>query len=243
MSSERGLMGLLERNRKKLGDDLPTVAIRKNWSPAGFSIHKVTPDIIKEHAYGKTIDVGCGDMQYKDIIRAKVGEYDTVDKTKKKDAVKFQGDAQDLHFIADGTYDTVISTSVLEHLPNPFKAMSEMSRILKKGGTLIVTAPMICQLHEEPYDFYRFTKYGFEFMLKDSGFEVQKIIPQAGIFSFLGHQFSMLFVCLFWGVPVLKWIVFGINFIICVIPCYVLDKIFDRGKKLALGYTCVAKKI
>lgn len=240
---QRGLRGLLKRNRQRIKEELKTVEQRRHFSPAGYSIYDVTRPAILEYTHGKVIDVGCGDMAYKDIILSRVSEYDTMDRIKRFPEVKFEGDVQDMHFIKDETYDTVISTSVLEHVRNPFRAVSEMRRILKKGGTLIISAPMLCRLHEEPYDFFRFTKYGFKSILEDSGFKVIKIMPEAGLFSFIGHQFSTVFVCAFWHIPVIKNIAFFINKWLCVMPCYLLDKIFDKDKSLAYGYTCVAEKI
>jgi len=243
MAKKNRIRNLLKTNRQKVKQELDTVEKRREFSPVGRSLYDVTPPAILEHVHGKVIDVGCGNMTYRSVILCKVLDYDTMDKTKHLPEIKFQGDVQDMHFIKDETYDTAISISMLEHVQNPFKAIAEMHRILKKGGKLIVSAPMLYRLHEEPYDFFRFTKYAFQHLLESTGFKVIQIKPQAGIFSFIGHQFSTLFVCLFWHIPVLKQITFFLNKWLCVIPCYLLDKMFDKKKTLAYGYTCVAQKI
>jgi len=60
----------------------------------------------------------------------------------------------------DESFDAIIIMEVLEHVPNPFQAASELCRLLKPGGRLILSVPYIFPLHDRPYDFFRFTKYG-----------------------------------------------------------------------------------
>ena len=55
-------------------------------------------------------------------------------------ATAVQGDALALPF-ADGTFDRVIASEVLEHIPDDVAAMSELSRVLRPGGTMAVTVP------------------------------------------------------------------------------------------------------
>lgn len=66
-------------------------------------------------------------------------------------------DVTDLKNYADNTYDFVIMDQVLEHVSNPYKAVSEAHRILKKGGWFINTTPFLIEIHEVPVDFWRFT--------------------------------------------------------------------------------------
>jgi 2-polyprenyl-3-methyl-5-hydroxy-6-metoxy-1,4-benzoquinol methylase len=42
---------------------------------------------------------------------------------------------------ADGSCDTVVSCETIEHVPDPFKAVQELARILKPGGRLFLTTP------------------------------------------------------------------------------------------------------
>ena len=233
---------LLKRNRLKLNEEKRTIEERRHFSPAIYASYKVTLPEILTYIHGKLIDIGCGDMPYKDIILDKITQYDTFDIEKRVPEVKFVGDIQDMDVIADGSYDSAICLEVLEHVQDPFRAIAEIHRILNKGGTLILSVPHLSRLHEAPYDFYRYTKYGIRYILEEVGFEVLKIVPQGGIFSFLGHQFSSISVCLFWHIPVIKRVVFLVNTWLCVRPCYLLDKVFDREKTFALGYTCVARK-
>ncbi len=72
------------------------------------------------------------------------------------------GDVMNLH-IAENTYDAVLCLAVLEHVPRPWKAMSEMCRVLKPGGLVFVYVPFLSPYHAQPGyygDFFRFTREG-----------------------------------------------------------------------------------
>ena len=55
-------------------------------------------------------------------------------------AVAVQGDALALPF-ADETFDRVICSEVLEHIPDDVGAMAELARVLRRGGTMAITVP------------------------------------------------------------------------------------------------------
>ncbi|MCP4634131.1 MAG: class I SAM-dependent methyltransferase [candidate division Zixibacteria bacterium] len=234
--------GLLHRNRLKINEELRTPDQRKHFSPATYGAHQVTVPAILKYAQGKLIDIGCGDLPFKEIIEQKVEQYDTFDVERRVPEVKYVGDIQDMTEIKDNQYDSVLCLEVLEHIPDPFKACDEMNRVMKSGGMLILSIPHLSRLHEEPHDHFRYTKYGLKGMLEKSGFEIISIEPRGGIFSFLGHQISTMLVCTTFHIPVIKEIVFFLNKWFCVKLSYFLDSILDKKKIFALGYTCVAKK-
>jgi len=64
----------------------------------------------------------------------------------------------------DASFDTVICIQVLEHVPEPWNVLKEFARILKKDGFLFLTLPHSVPIHQEPYDFYRYTKYGVQYL-------------------------------------------------------------------------------
>ena len=76
---------------------------------------------------------------------------------------------------SDGEFDYVFSTEVMEHVPEPKEFLNEIYRVLKPGGILIMTVPFMQPLHEEPYDFYRYTKYGLKHLLDNTGFSSHEI--------------------------------------------------------------------
>lgn len=149
---------------------------------------------VKTYAHGRLLDVGCGDKPYENIFR-NVNEYVGIDLPIEQSANKSEKNA-DIFCSAlklpfeDATFDTVLSTQVLEHVPDPRLMFSEMSRVLKKDGILILTAPFIWSLHEEPHDYFRYTKYGLRYLAKNSGFEIIYIKPTCGSMRVVGQKIA-----------------------------------------------------
>ena len=71
-------------------------------------------------------------------------------------------------------------TEVLEHLEEPGRGLAEAHRLLRPGGGIILTTPLVWPLHEEPRDFYRFTPYGLRHLLGRAGFEAIEVRPLSG---------------------------------------------------------------
>lgn len=64
-------------------------------------------------------------------------------------------------------FDVIVISEVLEHVPYPHLAMRNIHQTLNKEGRLILTVPFIFPIHDRPYDYYRYTRYGLEFLLKE----------------------------------------------------------------------------
>jgi len=124
---------------------------------------------VKQYANtGKTLDIGCSGGPYAQYFPNRIG----VD-IKKAPEVDVVADAHDLHMFKDEEFDCVLCTEVLEHLHTPAQAIQEMRRVLKKDGVLLLTTRFLFPLHDVPHDYYRFTKYGLQHLLKD--FEIIEI--------------------------------------------------------------------
>jgi SAM-dependent methyltransferase len=112
-------------------------------------------------AGSKVLDVGAGTCPYKYLFNH--CDYKTHD-FKKYEGVKLNGeqDYGKIDYVSDivnipiedNSFDVVLCTEVLEHVPEPIKALEEMSRLLKPGGRLLITAPLGSGLHQLPYHYY-----------------------------------------------------------------------------------------
>jgi len=136
---------------------------------------------------GKLLDVGCGSKPYFLLLAPLVDKYIGVDwpsSTGLNGRVDILATSTGLPFKSD-SFDTVLCTEVVEHVPETLQFFKELNRVLRPGGHLILTAPQICWLHREPADFYRFTRYGLKYLAEKSGFDVVYIRPRGGLGAFL----------------------------------------------------------
>jgi SAM-dependent methyltransferase len=120
---------------------------------------------------GSLIDVGCGEMPFRTMLPRHV-DYHGIDVAQAID-FKMQGgkeittfDGQKIPF-ADASFDNALCTEVLEHAEHPEILITEMYRVLKRGGMLLATIPFSARVHYAPYDFNRFTRHRLEQMFAD----------------------------------------------------------------------------
>lgn len=140
-------------------------------------------------------DVGCGTKPFAGYLSEKGISYvgiDTVDGfygTKFLDVV---GTA-DAVPLGDAVADAVVSSQVIEHLPDPEAAIAEANRILKRGGLFFISFPFLYPLHAAPRDYFRYSRHGFEAICDRHGFEVVERHHQAG-FWYAASIYSDLYV-------------------------------------------------
>jgi len=131
---------------------------------------------------GKLIDIGCGEKWKKDLVGRFVDEYiglDHADTQHDKSNIDLLGTVYKIP-VDDNTFDSAICTAVLEHVEEPSDAIKECLRVLDKGGHAVYTVPLFWHLHEEPRDFFRYTKYGLEYLFEKNGFEIIEIKALSG---------------------------------------------------------------
>ena len=76
------------------------------------------------------------------------------------------GDVMKLPF-KDSTFDLVFSQAVLEHVPNPFRAVEEMRRVAKPGGTIWAGMAFMQPVHAVPSHYFNATVWGIEELFRN----------------------------------------------------------------------------
>lgn len=191
---------------------------------------------------GYLIDIGCGTKPYKDLLAPYVTEHvgiDHQDTLHDKSNIDRFGTAYELP-AQDEEFDYALCTAVLEHLEEPEQALRECHRVLKRGGVAIYSVPFIWHLHEEPRDFYRFSKYGLKYLFEKAGFEIVEIKALSGFWVTFGQLFVYNIYRFNRGplryipvIPALCLIIQGAS--------YLLDKI-DKTEQWTWMYMAVARK-
>lgn len=161
------------------------------WKFNWLANHKIIAALeqVRSHAHGELLDIGCGSKPFAPIFAGRVSRYWGSDLAASR---YLGGDRPDAFASAEaqpfksGTFDTVLGLSMLTYLPEPGRMIDEAHRVLRPGGTLILEFTQMVPLHDEPWDFFRFTRFGAKYLLERSGFEVVEVVPIGGLWARVG---------------------------------------------------------
>ena len=93
----------------------------------------------------------------------------------------------------NASFDTILCTEVLEHIPDPIAALSEFHRLLKSGGEVIITAPFNSLTHFAPYHYSTgFSKYFYEHHLTKLGFTITEITANGDWSEYFSQELRRL---------------------------------------------------
>ena len=195
-----------------------------------------------QYLQGRLIDIGCGEKPYEALLSEFVTEHIGVD----HEATLHETSRIDLfgsaYEIPDetGAFDSAICTAVLEHLEEPEQALRECMRVLRPGGVAIYSVPFIWHIHEEPRDFFRYSKFGLRYLFEKVGAEILELRPLSGFWLTFGQLLVYNIYRLNRG-P-LRWlrIVDGLGILIQW-AAFGLDKL-DRTEQWTWMYLVVARK-
>jgi SAM-dependent methyltransferase len=136
------------------------------------------------------LDAGAGDCPYKlyfSLMRYESADFCQINKVYGE--ITYVCDLTTIP-VEDNRFDLILCSQALEHVPEPGKVLEEFLRVLKPGGSLWLTTPLFYEEHETPYDFYRYTRYGLQYLLEKAGFSIRRIDWLEGYFGTLAYQLS-----------------------------------------------------
>ena len=134
---------------------------------------------------GDLLDVGCGNRPYRALL-SRIATYLPYDIDAQGSTPGVIGTAERLPFASE-SFDSVLCTQVLEHVADPWRVVEEIRRVLRPGGRVVLSAPQAWRLHEEPFDYYRYTRYGLEHMLVRAGLRPVDFQSQGGAWRLAGQ--------------------------------------------------------
>jgi SAM-dependent methyltransferase len=187
----------------------------------------------------RVLDAGAGEGNYKSYFAAQryVGldlgigdaawDYSRLDVVGDLTALPFRG----------GSFQASLNVTTLEHVRDPLRVLAEIGRTLAAGGKLLLIVPHEWEEHQQPHDYFRYTRYGLEHLLREAGFGTFEIRPVGGFFRLLSRR--LLNALQFFPGPLMF-----LAAIFFVPPALVLPWLepLDRRQNFTLGYICIAQK-
>ena len=128
------------------------------------------------------LDYGCGNQPYASLFKKKFKHYVSADIVGNNDA-SLVLDPDGRLPTKDQSFDCVLSSQVLEHVVSPEVYLDEAFRVLRTGGSLILSTHGIWPYHPDPCDFWRWTLDGLQVQIRQAGFEILKVQSVFGLES------------------------------------------------------------
>ncbi len=198
--------------------------------------------------HGRLLDFGCGSKPYKSFIQVK--EYVGVDFVNEG----HPHDNEQIDIFYDGkkipveneTFDSILSSEVFEHIFNLEEVLTELNRVLKKGGVILITCPFLWKEHEVPNDFARYTHFALKHLFEKNGFRVRTLDKSGNFIEVLFQLQALYFNDSWWPkfkkIPLLN-VLFKCFFI--ALPNAVgavLSKLLPKNRQMYFNNIVVAEK-
>ena len=209
----------------------------------------------KELQNKNLLDLGCGSCPYRRSFEELNIDYKGIDFKNYSPNSSFESKEPEFYFdesykenfklpyIKNESYGIITAFQVLEHHENIDILFSEASRILKKGGYLILSFPFIWELHEEPNDFQRLTHYKIQKYCSKYNLRIIEQTKRGGAISTVSQLINLSL----FNTRLPKIFVMAV-YLVFLLPlqyfAYILDCIFSGpNKKIFLGYTFLIQKV
>jgi SAM-dependent methyltransferase len=205
------------------------------------------------HARGRVLDVGCGSQPYRsllpsdvDYVGIDIAEADAHFGYKIPDTIYYQGDVWP---IDDNSVDYILCTETMEHVPDPVQFLGQAARVLRPGGTVLLTVPFAARWHFIPYDFWRYTPSTLKRLLVEAGFTDVAVYARGNALTVACYKVMALILPLLfpqdarffakWLLRLLGLVFLPLFLILAIIANFSLK---SKGGDDCLGYTCVSNR-
>ena len=216
------------------------IARRRLWQAMEHNAHELS---------GKLLDVGCGTKPYQSLFKVDeyIGlEYDTPH-CRRLGIAEYFYEGNSFPF-ENASFDSILCNQVLEHVFNPDEFLTEIHRVMKPSGKLLLTVPFVWDEHEQPHDYSRYSSFGLAHLFKKNGFEIVKHYKLSADFSVLAQ---LLNAYIYKVLPVnnttLKIRIHQLAYIFLMAPITIIgvafSKILPRNSDLYLDQTVLVRKV
>lgn len=192
-----------------------------------------------KYGHGKLLDIGCGDKPYRGLFSSRVSQFIGLDTNKIPTKADVYGSVINIPF-KEKSVDTILCVWVLDDVPEPDAIFSEVNRVLKKNGMLLLVANQSDALHFEPNDYLRFTKYATKYLAEKNYMRILEYKEIGGFWVMIGFKLITYFRKLSNKIIFFK-LLRPIVFSILNILFHTMDKIHDP-KYDVLGHVYVISK-
>jgi len=215
----------LGTKRRELETDLTARRLAHTFSLSRYQLHREVTRRIERYAGGRCLDVGAGRSPFDELLRTRCEKVVRADVEVRSGRVDLLADVQSMPQLDDKSFETILCTQVLEHVPRPWEALGEMARVLRPNGHLILSVPHLSAIHEAPHDYYRYTSSGLEALCRRAGLEVMEVVPAGGLLSFLLHGPSYVIMSTLGSLTWLRWPIWAANYLVLVRLAEYLDRL------------------
>jgi SAM-dependent methyltransferase len=156
--------------------------------------------VLKKYCQGEVLDVGGRDFFFTAIEKKLPFKTWTTLENSEEERLKVDdpryrfvlGDGCHMQLESD-RFDTVLNIQVLEHVFEPIKMITEISRVLKPDGYAVFLIPQTSTLHMAPYHYHNFTRYWIKEAAEQAGLQIVELKPLGGVWSSMSSHLVYFF--------------------------------------------------
>lgn len=165
-----------------------------NWSSWRRACHShVIQNVSDFPSTSYVLDLGAGRSPFRNTVNVRFQNILSIDFSP-FELVDIVADISGILPFQDYSFELIIFSNVLEHMPNPDQTLQECHRVLRPGGKIVTQTPFLLPLHETPYDYNRLTSHGLHVFFERAGFQKVSVEMLSDTYDVLhslhGHFFD-----------------------------------------------------